>query len=261
MFGLMASVDRPESKELFPMASGFVIQSEGLYVLVTAGHFLQQVERWKEQNRLSKLLLIVHHKSELCFPIQLDLDKNPSAFCEGYDFGLVVLDGDVVAEIAKRGGSLTRRDNLVEYSAEPTVFFVVGLAAAYCKVGKKIIATQDRRSERVEWTVPRLSDVAVVTSRLELDGYGPDRGTFQFAIVSAYDDYSGTSGGPIFGFAEGTPARDYVLAGIQSKQILSPTREQRPTHLIAVSAALAIHVIDGSMRRTKEALAKGKHLS
>ena len=74
MFGLVAFVDRPGADEVFPMASGVIIESEGQHVLLTAAHFLRDVTRWKKQERLSALLLLIHHESGLCNPILLNLD-------------------------------------------------------------------------------------------------------------------------------------------------------------------------------------------
>src|SRR5438876_3427274 len=96
MFGLVAFVEQPGSDEVFPMASGVVIESEGLHVLLTAAHFLRAVKRWKEQKRLSSLHVMVHHQSGLCNPILLDLDKNFASFCKDLDFGFVLLDPDLV---------------------------------------------------------------------------------------------------------------------------------------------------------------------
>jgi hypothetical protein len=254
MFGLVAFVDRPGSDELFPMASGVIIESEGQYVLLTAAHFLRDVNRWKDQKRLNALLLIVHHESGLCNLISLDLDKNFRSFSEDFDFGFVLLNPDVVAEIARRGGLLTRRDNLAEWSGELTNSFVVGHASAYCKLRREVIATQDQGPERVEWSISRPGDLAVVMSRLLFAGNGADRGTYRFALVNGYDDYRGTSGGPIFGYTQGALVRDYVLVAIQSKQIRSATGEQKPTHLIATSAALAVHLVDDRIRKMKESV-------
>ena len=53
MFGLVAFVDRPGPDEVFPIASGVIIESEGQYVLLTAAHFLRDMNRWKEQERLN----------------------------------------------------------------------------------------------------------------------------------------------------------------------------------------------------------------
>src|SRR5690349_1677854 len=92
MFGLVAFVERPSENEVFPMASGVIVESEGQYVLLTAAHFLRDVNRWKEEKRLSALLLMVHHESGLCKAVSLDLDKNFGSFSEDFDFGFVLLD-------------------------------------------------------------------------------------------------------------------------------------------------------------------------
>jgi hypothetical protein len=254
MFGLAAFVDRPGSDEVFPMASSVIIESEGQYVLLTAAHFLRDINRWKEQNRLIALLLMVHHESGLLTPVLLDLDKNFGSFSEDFDCGFVLLDPDVVAEIAKRGGHLTRRDNLAGWPGELKSFFLVGHASAYCKLRREVIATPDQGPERVEWSITTPSDLAVVMSRVQFEGNGADRGTYRFDLVNGYDDYRGTSGGPIFGYAQGALVRDYVLVGIQSEQIRSATGEQKPTHLIATSAAVTVHLVDERIRKMKESV-------
>ncbi len=252
MFGLVAFVDRPGSDELFPMASGVIIEAEDQFVLLTVAHFLRDVNRWKEQKRLGALLLVVHHESGLCNQISLDLDWNAAFFSEDFDFGFVVLDPVVVAEIGRCGGRLTRRDNLAEWSGELTDFFVVGHASAYCSLRREVIATKDHGPERVELSIQRLGDLAVVTSRLLFEGNGTDRGTYQFGLMNGYDDYHGTSGGPIFGYTHGAFVRDYVLVAIQSKQIRSATGKQKPTHLIGTSAALAVRLVDDRIRKMKQ---------
>src|SRR5262249_7010144 len=108
LFGLIASVERPGPKEVFPMASAVLIETEKFYALVTAAHFLQDVKRWREQNRLNGLVLIVQHESGLCNPISLDLEQAVVGISEYVDIGFMVLPLDVVAEIQKRGGRLTR---------------------------------------------------------------------------------------------------------------------------------------------------------
>jgi hypothetical protein len=252
MFGLVAFVERPKDSELFPMASGVIIESEGCFVLLTAAHFLRDVKRWKKQKRLRSLLLMVHHESGLCTPIDLNLNKNICSFSEDFDFGYVLLDLDVVAEAGKRGGHLTRRDNLAVWSGDLVNFFVVGHASAFCKLRKEVIATQKRGSERVAWTLTRPGDLAVVTSRVLFEGEGTHRGTYRFALVNGYRDYSGTSGGPIFGYTKGALVRDYDLVGIQSMQFR--VDQQKPTHLIAVSAALAVELVDDNVRTMKESV-------
>jgi hypothetical protein len=161
----------------------------------------------------------------------------------------------VVAAAGKRGGHLTRRDNLAGWSGDMVSFFVVGHASAYCKLTREINASQNQGPERVEWTITRPSDLAVVVSRVLFEGNGVDRGTYRFALVNGFDDYSGTSGGPIFAYAEGALMRDYVLVGIQSMQVR--VGEQKPTHLFATSAALAVHLVDDRIRNMKISV---KHL-
>jgi hypothetical protein len=159
---------------------------------------------------------------------------------------------DVGAEAGKRGGHLTRRDNFTGGSGDLVNFFVIGHASAYCKLRREVIATQDQGPARVEWTITRPGDLTVVISRVLFEGEGANRGTYRFALVNGYDDYRGTSGGPIFGYTRGALVRDYVLVGIQSMQIR--VGEQKPTHLIATVATLAVHLVDDRIRKMKESV-------
>jgi hypothetical protein len=252
LFGLIACVDRPSRSEHFPMASGVLIEAEKHYALLTAAHFLQDVNRWKEQKRLSGLFLIVQHQSGLCNPIALDVEKTPGGISEQVDVGFMVQHPDMVAEIAKRGGRLTRRGLPDNLSAPLMAFFLVGFASAYCKLARKTIASYQEGTQTINWMLTRPGELATAISRIEFDGEGSDLGTYRFALIKGFDDYSGTSGGPIFGYSEGALARDYAFIGIQSRQIRSASGEQKPTHLIATSAPLAIRMIDEYLREKTE---------
>jgi hypothetical protein len=254
MFGLVAFVSQPGSDELFPMASGVIVESEGFCVLLTAAHFLRDLMRWKIEGRLEGLVLMVHHETGICNPVSLDLEKNLASFSEDFDFGFVMLHHEVIAEINKFGGKLTRRDNVGAWSGELMDFFVIGHASAYCKLRKEVIATGVQGEKRVEWVITSPGNLAIVTSRLLFEGEGSDRGTYRFALMKGFDDYKGASGGPIFGYTEGALLRDYVLLAIQSRQIRSASGDQKPTHLIATVASLAIRMVDDKIRKAKESL-------
>jgi hypothetical protein len=243
LFGLLAFVARPNDDEHFPMCSGVVIEAKGAYVLLTVAHYLADLKRWKEQGRLTALFLMVHHDSGLCNPIPLNLDENLAFICDRLDIGFVGLNDDVLAEIAKHGGKVTRRDTLSVSPENMKSFYLVGLAAAYSQVVCETIATAQDGPVDVAWKLARPGDLAAVISKIRFDGTGSGPGTFRFALIQGFDDYSGASGGPIFGYTAGALIRDYSYFAIQSKQVRGAIGDQ-PTHLIATSAALAIKVID-----------------
>jgi hypothetical protein len=258
LFGLVASVERPSANEVFPMASGVIVNINGYYVLLTAAHFLRDVKRWRDEGRLRTLVLMVNHTALLCTPVALDLEENPTWLSEVVDVGFVILTPAVVAELAKFGGVAVSRGALELPPTQPIRFFLVGHASAYCKVLQETIATQQQGTKTIRWTIARPGDLAVAISRIELEGKGKDPGTLRFALLKGFDDYSGTSGGPIFGYAEGARFRDYCLVAIQSKQILSASRDPRPTHLIATSASLAVrmfgHYLGKQVESNKETI-------
>ena len=249
LFGLVAFIDRPNQDEHFPMASGAIVEVEGFFVLLTVAHYLEDVKRWKEEGRLNALFLLVHHESGICNPIPLNLEQNPSSFCDKIDVGFVMLSSEVVSEVNKRGGFATRRDTLSMSPEVMNSFYLVGHASAYCKVVRETISTIREGSKSIAWELTSPGDVAVVISKLRFDGKGTDPGTLRFALIKGFDDYRGASGGPIFAYRTGSLIRDYSLFAIQSRQVRSPTRDQKPTHVIGTSAAVAIHLIDEHIRK------------
>ncbi len=164
LFGLMAFIDRPREHERFPMASGVVIETAGYYALLTVAHYLQDVQRWKHEGRLKGLVLLVHHESGICNPIQLDLEENFASFCNVLDVGFIVLNDNIVAEISKRGGLATRRDTLSMSPETMHRFFLVGHAAAYSKLVRETIATGYEGTNSVAWQLLRPGDVAIAIS-------------------------------------------------------------------------------------------------
>jgi hypothetical protein len=203
LFGLVAFVDRPNENEHFPMASGVIIETEGVYALLTVAHYLKDVKRWKEEGRLNALFLMVHHHSGICNPIPLNLDENPSSFSNNIDVGFVLLNDEVVAEVSKCGGMATRRDTLSTSPKAMDSFYLIGHASAYCKVVREVIATSQEGSRKFAWELSRPGDLAVVVSKLQFDGNASDPGTFRFALIKGFDDYRGASGGPVFAYSKG----------------------------------------------------------
>ena len=248
LFGLVAEVDPVRSdSERLPMASGIVIESEWGYALVTAGHFLEDVKQWKDEARLAKLSLLVQHQAEICGSVSINLEKNLGSFCKVLDIGFLMLDLDVVNEIKRLGGAAIGRENLKIPAEDLKSFFLIGIASAYCPVTTETIATTREGMKETAWQLKKLSGFAIAISKLQIDREGDEPGTIRFTPIKPFDDYRGTSGGPIIGYADGALIRNFCLVGFQSKQILGG-KDQKPVHLIATSAAVAIHVIDGYLQ-------------
>ena len=92
---------------------------------------------------------------------------------------------------------------------------------------------------------------ATLLSKLIYEGPGEEKGTLKVKLVTGYDDYSGTSGGPIVGLKKGL-LQDYFLIALQSFQILAPTTEQKPTHLVATAVPLVLAMIDNQIKEMEE---------
>jgi hypothetical protein len=253
LFGLVAVIDRPSEGERFPIASGFITEIEGLCVLITVAHYLEDVKRWRDEKRLMGLFLLVHNEARICTPISINLDVVLGSFCNDFDVGFLILDDATVLDINKNGGAPM---NVGSPNAKPEdfeSFYLVGHASAYCKLETQTIATSQEANKRTDWKLSRPSDIASLVSKLEFERMGDKRGTFRFSLVQGYDDYSGSSGGPIIAYKTGAKVIDYCLFGIQSKQVLSATSQQKPTHVIATSAALGIGVIELYIRELSQA--------
>lgn len=256
LFGIVAVVGNPRNEsEKFPLCSGIVIETRRFLVLVTVAHYLKDVMKWEKQGRIADLGLIIHNESGLCGTVKLELDKNEVFFNEYIDIGFVVLSHDVIEGILKHGGIAVRADNVALGNKVPDSFFLLGHASTQCRVAKDIIATSEKGNAGAgtAWQLLKLSDLAFIIVSLRLDGNGKDPHTHQFTpIQSVVSDYSGTSGGPIFGYKKGSAMKDYCLFAIQSKQVLEPTREQKPKHLIATSGAFAMLAINDFIDKLKQ---------
>jgi hypothetical protein len=95
VFGLVANIDRPSADEHFPMASGVVVKAGGQWVLLTVAHYLEDLIRWKNENRLASLFLHVFNKSGDISAISLSLDENLAVYLDIIDIGIVVLNESV----------------------------------------------------------------------------------------------------------------------------------------------------------------------
>src|SRR5262249_20825432 len=126
----------------------------------------------------------------------------------------------------------------------PDRFFLVGHASAYCKVLPQTIAVAEQETTRTEWRLLKLSEIAAAFVQLRFDGNGDAQHTFQFTPTQTkVADYSGTSGGPVFGYKNGTTFDDYCVFAFQSKQILEASREQKAKYLIGTSGTAALRAV------------------
>jgi hypothetical protein len=240
LFGLVAVVEKPSPDEQFPHASGVVLDIQGFFLLVTVAHFLDDVIRWKEEGRLLQLSLVVHHETGYSSAIELDLNKILPCPHKSVDVGFMLLPKEVVAKIDKYGGKATKKEHVDLPSDQYPRYYLVGQAAAYTKVRQETIASDGQS----KWVLNHVSGTPVVISSLRFLGDGDSEHTYRFAPHQGILSYSGCSGGPIFGYSDGSKIMDYSFVGIQSKQILDATPEQKPKELIASSAMFAVLSMD-----------------
>jgi hypothetical protein len=240
LFGLVADVGEPNDEEHYPQASGVVMVMQGFLVLVTVAHYLKDVMRWKEVGRLKRLSLLVNHESGVSAGIELDLDALLLDTNERADVGFVLLPTDMMERIRKIGGKITLQDQIDTPSPEITRYYLIGQAVAYTKIRQEVIATDAEN----KWVLNHIGPSPIAISSLHFLGEGDSDFTYRFAPHQGLASYSGCSGGPIFGFSEGSQIREYRLIGVQSKQILDGTRERKPKELVATSAVFAFGSID-----------------
>jgi hypothetical protein len=244
LVGLVSVVERPNQYEHFPMASGVVINFYGQAVLVTAGHYLDDLQKWEGEGRLSQLAVVVSNESGLSGSITLDIEKNPRFRNKTLDIGFIVLDPNAVEEIGRCGGKAMRAESATTSVADLDQFILIGLASAHAEIATQTIA----RDEQSEWQITKLRSFAMVTAAIQLEGQGNTPAILRFTPRNELKDYSGTSGGPIVGYVRGSLIRDFRLVAFQSMQILEATSEQKPAVLITTSAAVALLTIDSFLR-------------
>jgi hypothetical protein len=244
LIGLVSVVERPSQNENFPMASGVVINFHGQAVLVTAGHYLDDLQKWESEGRLSQLSVVISHESGLSGSIALDITKNPRFRNRTLDIGFLVLDPNLVEEIDRRGGKAMRAESAATSVADLDQFILMGLASAHAEIATEAIA-QDQESE---WQITKLRSFAMAFALVYLEGPGDAPAMLRFTPKNNLKDYSGTSGGLIVGYVRGSLIRDFRLVAFQSMQILEATSEQKPSVLITTSAAAALLTIDSFLR-------------
>ena len=69
------------------------------------------------------------HTTRVHRPREHRRTKNPGQFCHAFDFGFMILDPNVVAEIGKKGGKATSTANLTMDPGEMEHLFIVGFAS------------------------------------------------------------------------------------------------------------------------------------
>jgi hypothetical protein len=254
LFGLVAYVEHPKNEEeTYPIASGVLVEAHGYAALLTVGHYLTKLTRWREQQRLAQIALIVHSDSGFSRLVSLDLDAPSIDFSPHVDIGLVSLNGQNVEDIRKNGGKLVDTANTFNPDYVPDRFILCGLAAAQTPLVKETIAKGRKGSAEVSWQMTRPSGFAASFSWLRLEGEGDDPGTFKFSpIKGILPTYQGASGAPIFAYSPGATFADYSLFAIQSRQVRAGTGQQKPKYLIATKAALAMTLVSASLAKPPE---------
>lgn len=230
--GLVATVDSPSR---FEICSGMVVCVDDSMVLLTVAHFLKSVESWNTHGRLADLVLTVHDGLEGVRYVKLNLEDVELRWDDHVDVGCLVLNNEVAEKFCQFGGKIVMLSQVAQAGDTHDQFILVGHPSSKCPIRREIIATDAER----QWQLEQSSGVAVVTSPLQFVGQGEESDKLRFAPRSGLDDYSGASGGPVFGYKDGAPMKEYSLVGIQSKQILAATADQKPKELIAVSGAAA----------------------
>lgn len=242
VFGLTARVDDPKPEERLPIASAILVIISDCPILLTAAHFMKDVKRWHEEKRLRKLSLFLLANTGQVEFIEIDLFGQ---FLKLADFGFYVLSENVIAQLQKKGGKAISIEK-VDDPHEMHALIIFGNASAYTKFSRETIA----KSETQEWELFHAAYFAMILSALRYEGDGPDPLTYKFAILDPHDDYSGMSGGPIFGYKKGSQIRDYSLVALQSSQIR--VEGQKPTHLIGVAAPAIIPLIEAFIEEERK---------
>lgn len=219
--GIVFAESKGDKKPHFEIGSGFVIEAEGMYVLVTAGHIFKKIAELQDRGCLIGVSLVVpsgpRSVAELSlFPEDLATAKFSTSL--DFDVAFMCISPDLVQHLKTAGLFVIKRDFVGPPGAKRAKRVLVGYGADGAHLhDEEILVTIENNSLRPRY---RTSLGAVPFKVVGLRDTTTDEGVNYQAIPEADDTptLAGLSGGVVIDVFTNTPIRDYAWVGVQSTQ-------------------------------------------
>jgi len=204
-------VTKPDGTAVLETRSSFVVEIRGLWLLITAGHIVRNLCRYKEQGfELSNFLLQEILDLGLELPVPMVFDPHECLFIDQDcgDYAAWQLNDNEV-RLLKAGG--IEPVNIANIKGEPKDYPVLAL------VGIPTESLEQVRSDRHVFQVAMIP-LALIDHDLTEDEreQGLHRAQLLQQPVALVRDIDGMSGGPIFGVRRLPAETQYTIVGVQS---------------------------------------------
>lgn len=205
---------REESKEEYHFTfSGFIMEINGVWNFITAGHILSEFDDHVQQNRIqiTRCELLDDFGPEIASETAVPFDyiSSPKCFCDddkaGLDFGLIALS-PIYRQLLQANGVIpVVKENWVhQHKMQFDRYFLVGLPSLF-------LATERSRD-----TITRRMSVTIIpTTKIDTPQEHQKlfpRITGKIADDFPLDELDGMSGGPILGFTDDQKNMYWVVA-------------------------------------------------
>jgi hypothetical protein len=219
--GIVFAESKGQKKPHFEIGSGFVIEAEGLYVLVTAGHIFEKIAQLHEGDRLIGASLVVPSGPRSVAELSLfPEDLATARYCPSSEFDVVFMciSPDLVQHLRTAGLVAVKRALVDPPSTKQAKRVLVGYGADGAHLhDQEIFCTVENNVIR-----PRIKTQlgAVPFKIVGLRDSTTDDGV-NFRAVPEVDDIptlAGLSGGVVVDVFVNEPIRNYAWIGVQSTQ-------------------------------------------
>ena len=219
--GIVFAESNGDKRPSFEIGSGFIIEAEGLYVLVTAGHVMQKLDEIRKKGRLIGASLIVPSGPKSMAELSLfDSDLATAKYSESLnlDIAFMCIAPDLVNELRTAGLNLVKRDCIGPPNAKRAKRILVGFGADGARLhDEEMFVTVENNSIRPRY---RTSLGALPFKLIGLRDWTTDDDINFHARPESEETKSlaGMSGGVVIDLFDHAAIRDYALVGVQSTQ-------------------------------------------
>jgi hypothetical protein len=199
--GLVSVVREPKSGELYPICSGVVIFLRNYPVLLTVAHYLNDVLKWKKEDRLDQLALLVHANQDQTIPVILEFQPQFVLVSKHLDIGCLILSREELRRFCVAGGVVLDAAIFADEEGSPETCILAGHSSAKSKTCQEVIAIDEKAQQ--EWRLSKLTVIPAAFVRVMGFNIGDAAGTLRYIPArTSLSTYAGTSGGPVFGISQ-----------------------------------------------------------
>ncbi|WP_417737031.1 alpha/beta fold hydrolase [Rosistilla oblonga] len=241
--GIVFAESKGNKQPHFEIGSGFVIEAEGIYVLVSAGHVFKQIAELAKNEKLIGVSLIVPSGPKSVAEISLyEEDLATAKFSESmeFDVAFMCISPDLIKHLNTAGLLAINRQFDGPSHAKRAKRVLVGYGADGAHLNdEEMFVTVENNTVRPRY---RTGLGAVPFKMIGLSNSSTDDGINYNAIPEADDTPTliGLSGGIVLDVFMNEPIRNYAWVGVQSTQHTITKQDREVVTKVQFTSAIAI---------------------